>query len=64
LAKDNEQEEKPFWLDLYENTSVLLTLGIDFHYQKKGLFRMVYKSVSYSNLEAAMNRITTNLTNK
>jgi 1-aminocyclopropane-1-carboxylate synthase len=61
LYEDSDQGEKQLWLDLYENTGVLLTPGIGFQHQKKGLFRIVYTAVSFAHLEVAMDRMITYL---
>ena len=57
LYEDSDHGEKQLWLDLYENTGVLLTPGIGFQHQKKGLFRIVYTAISFAHLEIAMDRM-------
>lgn len=64
LYEDSDQGEKQFWLDLYKNTGVLLTPGMGFQHQKKGLFRVVYTAVAFAHLEIAMDRMMAYLTNK
>ena len=61
LYENSDQGEKQLWLDIYENTGVLLTPGIGFQHQKKGLFRIVYTAVPFAHLEVAMDRMTTYL---
>ncbi len=64
LHEDSDQGEKQLWLDLYEKTGVLLTPGIGFQHQKKGLFRIVYTAISFAHLEVAMDRMVTYLISK
>jgi len=61
LQEDTAQGEEQLWLDIYRNTGVLLTPGIGFNHQKKGLFRIVFTAVSFTYLEVAMNRMSSYL---
>ncbi len=57
LKADSAQGEEDLWVDIYKNTGILLTPGIGFQHQKKGLFRMVFTVVPFEHLEVAMERI-------
>lgn len=57
LKEDSEQGEEQLWIDIYKNTGVLLTPGIGFQHQKKGLFRIVHTAVSMKHLRVAMDRL-------
>ncbi len=58
LKEYSEIGEEELWMDIYKNTGVLLTPGIGFQHQKKGLFRIVHTAVSVPHLEVAMGRMT------
>ncbi|MGK0364551.1 MAG: aspartate/methionine/tyrosine aminotransferase [Saprospiraceae bacterium] len=57
LKEDSEVGQEQLWLDIYNNTGVLLTPGIGFQHEKKGMFRIVFTAVSFSDLEVAVERI-------
>lgn len=57
LAEATEEGEEQLWIDLYRKTGLLLTPGMGFRHQKKGLFRLVFTTVPYSHLEVAMERM-------
>ncbi len=57
LKVDSAQGEEDLWVDIYKNTGVLLTPGVGFQHQKKGLFRIVFTAVPLADLEVAMERI-------
>jgi 1-aminocyclopropane-1-carboxylate synthase len=59
LKTNDAKGEEQLWLDIYKNTGVLLTPGIGFQHQKKGLFRIVYTAVSIAHLEIAMDKVIT-----
>lgn len=58
LTEDTDQGEEQLWIDIYRNAGILLTPGIGFQHQKKGLFRIVFTAVPYSHLEVAMGRMS------
>jgi 1-aminocyclopropane-1-carboxylate synthase len=57
LKEDSEAGQEQLWLDIYRNTGILLTPGIGFQHEKKGMFRIVFTAISYSDLEVALGRI-------
>lgn len=59
FLKDNsEKGQEQLWLDIYNNTGILLTPGAGFQHQKKGLFRIVFTAVGIDYLKVAMKRLT------
>lgn len=64
LQEKTDQGEEQLWLDIYRNTGILLTPGIGFQHQKKGLFRIVFTAVSFPHLEVAMDRMSRYLMNR
>ena len=58
LKEDSDKGQEELWIDIYRNTGVLLTPGIGFQHQKKGLFRIVHTAVPISHLEVAMDKMT------
>lgn len=58
LKDDSEEGQEQLWLDIYRNSGVLLTPGIGFMHTKKGLFRIVFTSVSFDYLKVAMKRLS------
>ncbi|MEO0876110.1 MAG: aminotransferase class I/II-fold pyridoxal phosphate-dependent enzyme, partial [Bacteroidota bacterium] len=57
LATETDKAEEQLWLDIYQNTGVLLTPGMGFMHQKRGLFRMVFTAVPFAHLQMAMERL-------
>lgn len=57
LKEDSEAGQEELWLDVYKNTGVLLTPGIGFQHEKKGMFRIVFTAISFLDLEVAIERI-------
>ncbi len=64
LDRNTQEAENELWLDLYENTGILLTPGQGFGHSKKGLFRMVYPYFSKEGLRVAMGRLDRYITGK
>jgi aspartate/methionine/tyrosine aminotransferase len=57
LTEDSEKGQHDLWLDIYQNTGILVTPGEGFGQKKKGLFRVVISSISHQALEVAMDRL-------
>lgn len=57
LKENSDKGQETLWIDIYKNTGVLLTPGIGFQHQKKGLFRIVHTAVKMDYLEVAMKRL-------
>lgn len=57
LRSDSQEGADDLWLDIYEETRVLLTPGRGFGHTKNGLFRVLYSGLSAAELEVAMNRL-------
>ena len=57
LRENSDKGEEQLWLDIYHNTGVLLTPGIGFMHQKKGLFRIVFTAMPQAHLKVAMDRL-------
>lgn len=57
LKADSDEGQENLWMEIYENTGMLLTPGTGFQHQKKGLFRIVYTALPLSHLEVAMDRL-------
>ena len=57
LKEDSEAGQEQLWVDIYKNTGVLLTPGVGFQHEKKGMFRIVFTAVSFSDLEVALGRV-------
>jgi aspartate/methionine/tyrosine aminotransferase len=64
FQENSNQAQEQLWVDIYKNTGILLTPGMGFQHQKKGLFRLVYTAVPFSHLEVAMDRISNYLLNR
>ena len=58
LDADSDEAEIALWMNIYKQTGVLLTPGLEFKHSKKGLFRMVYTAVSFDHLKVAMERLS------
>jgi 1-aminocyclopropane-1-carboxylate synthase len=57
LKEDSDKGQEVLWIDIFKNTGVLLTPGLGFQHQKKGLFRIVHTAVPLAHLEVAMDRM-------
>lgn len=57
MTSDSDEAEHDLWLDIYENTGVLLTSGAGFGHTKNGMFRFVYPGLLPEELHVAMNRL-------
>ena len=57
LTAQTQEAEDRLWLDIYENTGIVLTPGKGFQHQKKGLFRIVFTAVPIDHLEVALDRM-------
>ena len=57
LKEDSEPGQHQLWLEIFEESGVLLTPGAGFGHSKKGLFRMVITSIDHEALEVAMTRL-------
>ncbi len=57
LDGDSDEAEMALWRELFDESGVLLTPGIGFGHSKRGMFRVVYPSVSRPELEVAMERL-------
>lgn len=58
FMKENTPEaERSLWMDLYQQTGVLLTPGDGFGHEKRGQFRLVYSYVPKEELAVAMGRV-------
>jgi len=64
LSENTAEGEEELWLDMYRSSGVLLTPGIGFNHQKKGLFRIVFTAVPYEHLQVAMKKLSDYLTIK
>ena len=58
LDADSDEAEIALWMNIYKQTGVLLTPGLEFKHSKKGLFRMVYTAVSFDHLKVAVERLS------
>lgn len=58
LQEDTDKGQEQLWLDIYNNTGILLTPGEGFQHQKKGLFRIVFTAIPADHLKVAMDRLT------
>jgi len=58
LDADSDEAETALWMNIYKQTGVLLTPGLEFKHSKKGLFRMVYTAVSFDHLKVAVERLS------
>lgn len=56
LNANTQEAESQFWMELYEQTGVLLTPGDGFGHTKRGQFRLVHSYVPQNHLEVAMGR--------
>lgn len=57
LEEESHQSETKLWLEIFEQTGVLLTPTDGFGHSKKGLFRLVITSLSPEELKLAMKRL-------
>jgi aspartate/methionine/tyrosine aminotransferase len=57
LDEDSDQGQEKLWMEIFDQTKILLTPGAGFGHTKKGLFRMVITSISPQALEVAMERL-------
>lgn len=57
LQENSDKGQEDLWLEIYEQTGILLTPGVGFGHSKKGLFRMVISGLSHDDLEVAMERL-------
>lgn len=57
MAENTPEAERVLWMDLYQQTGVLLTPGDGFGHEKRGQFRLVYSYVPKEQLEVAMGRV-------
>ena len=57
LSENSDQGQEQLWLEIFEQTGILLTPGNGFGHSKKGLFRMVISSLNHQALGVAMNRL-------
>jgi 1-aminocyclopropane-1-carboxylate synthase len=64
LEHDSEEGEMQLWMDIYDNTKILLTPGVGFQHQKHGLFRIVHTAVSTPYLSIAMEKLKAYLENR
>ncbi|WP_026954790.1 aminotransferase class I/II-fold pyridoxal phosphate-dependent enzyme [Algoriphagus vanfongensis] len=64
LGEKTEKGEEKLWIDIYENTGVLLTPAHGFGHQKRGLFRMVISGMDHAALQVAMDRLYSYFTDK
>lgn len=64
LTKNTQKAESELWLELYNQTGILLTPGDGFGHSKRGQFRLVYSCVPKNDLEVAMNRLTSFIESK
>ena len=58
MDRYSAKAEEELWLDIYRGSGVLLTPGMGFQHQRKGVFRIVFTAVSYEYLEVALKRMT------
>lgn len=56
LTAQSKEAEEALWMDIFEQSGVLLTPGDGFGHQGFGYFRMVYPYVSNKDLKIAMKR--------
>jgi 1-aminocyclopropane-1-carboxylate synthase len=57
LKEDSDKGQEQLWIDIYNNTGILLTPGEGFQHLKKGLFRMVFTAIEINHLKVAMDRL-------
>ena len=57
LSEQTQEAEDRLWMDIYNQTGVLLTPGDGFGHTLKGMFRLVYSCVPLQHLEEAMQRL-------
>lgn len=56
LPENTQAAEDALWLELYQQTGILLTPGYGFGHSKKGHFRLVYPNFEKQDVVVAMNR--------
>lgn len=59
LKENSDEGQEQLWIDIYNNTGVLLTPGAGFNHQKNGLFRIVFTAIEANHLKVAMDRLIT-----
>ena len=64
MKRYSSKAEEELWLDIYKGSGVLLTPGMGFQHQRKGVFRIVFTAISYEYLEVALKRMTKYLIDK
>ncbi len=57
LPEDSDQGQEQLWIDIFQQTGVLLTPGAGFQHLKKGVFRIVHSAVPTDHLVVAMDRL-------
>lgn len=57
LSEQSQEAENQFWLELYQETGILLTPGEGFGHSKRGQFRVVFPCLPKEDLEVAMGRL-------
>ncbi|MEL7119774.1 MAG: aminotransferase class I/II-fold pyridoxal phosphate-dependent enzyme [Bacteroidota bacterium] len=57
LKEQSQEAENEMWMNIYNETKVLLTPGQGFGHSKRGQFRLVYSCVSKEELSVAMERL-------
>lgn len=64
LTEQTELADEALWLNIYEETGVLLTPGKGFGHSKKGQYRLVHSYLKPAALDEAMLRLHTYIKNK
>jgi len=64
LSEQSVEGEHEFWLEMFDETGILLTPGDGFGHSGYGLFRMVYPYIQLSYLKVALQRLSTFVSNK
>ncbi|MEM9822754.1 MAG: aminotransferase class I/II-fold pyridoxal phosphate-dependent enzyme [Bacteroidota bacterium] len=64
LSAPSAAAESQLWMELYEQTKILLTPSDGFGHAKKGQYRLVFPGISKANLEEAMKRLASFVTSK
>ncbi|EAZ80926.2 1-aminocyclopropane-1-carboxylate synthase [Algoriphagus machipongonensis] len=57
LSEESAEGEEKLWMEIYQQTGVLLTPTNGFGHKKKGLYRMVITSLNQSKLQVAMDKL-------
>ncbi|MDN3670552.1 aminotransferase class I/II-fold pyridoxal phosphate-dependent enzyme [Echinicola jeungdonensis] len=58
LEEDTDKSQQQLWIDLYQNTGMLITPAEGFGHKKRGQFRLVYSFISKEEIKAAMERFS------